>query len=503
MMPVRVILVPCALLLAPCACFTTAPPARASRAPPRASASDVPPPPAGLGLSLGLDLSTQSLTLVVLDEALELVYRDVVNFDAELPRFETSKGMHARGGGVVTSPVLMWLEALELGLGRLALAERGTLVRGVGAVSASAQQHGSVYWARGGLARLARARPDAPFAAALGLEAFAVADSPIWADSSTADECAALEAALGGAAATATLTGSRAYERFTGPQIAKAARAMGARAWEEGVERVDLVSSFVATLLRGAPAPLDAADGAGTNLMDLRARAWDARALAATGAPSLARKLARLPADLAAPPTAVLGRASDALVARFGFDARCVVVGASGDNPCTCAGLALAPPGRAGGFGGGGARGDVALSLGTSDTLLGVTLDPSPQLEGHVMPSATDPGACFAMLCYANGGVAREQARETDDARERRARAGVSPSRTKLRPPISSLSPQGARRVREERGRLGRVRRARERGAARQRRPARAAARARRGESERVPSARSERYLRARNVPSR
>ena len=104
----------------------------------------MPPPPAGLGLSLGLDLSTQSLTLVVLDEALELVYRDVVNFDAELPRFETSKGMHARGGGVVTSPVLMWLEALELGLGRLALAERGTLVRGVGAVSASAQQHGSV-----------------------------------------------------------------------------------------------------------------------------------------------------------------------------------------------------------------------------------------------------------------------------------------------------------------------------------------------------------------------
>ena len=123
MMPVRVILVPCVLLLAPCACFTTAPPARASRAPPRASASDVPPPPAGLGLSLGLDLSTQSLTLVVLDEALELVYRDVVNFDAELPRFETSKGMHARGGGVVTSPVLMWLEALELGLGRLALAD--------------------------------------------------------------------------------------------------------------------------------------------------------------------------------------------------------------------------------------------------------------------------------------------------------------------------------------------------------------------------------------------
>lgn len=45
--------------------------------------------------------------------------------------------------------------------------------------------------------------------------------APIWQDSSTAQECKNLEEAIGGPQALADLTGSRAYERFTGNQIAK------------------------------------------------------------------------------------------------------------------------------------------------------------------------------------------------------------------------------------------------------------------------------------------
>ena len=70
--------------------------------------------------------------------------------------------------------------------------------------------------------------------------AFSVHDSPIWMDSSTrftlinlafiilllisSTECASLEASVGGAEQLAEITGSRAYERFTGNQIAKLAR---------------------------------------------------------------------------------------------------------------------------------------------------------------------------------------------------------------------------------------------------------------------------------------
>lgn len=51
--------------------------------------------------------------------------------------------------------------------------------------------------------------------------AFAIEQSPIWQDASTTAECRALEESVGGAEALAKLTGSKAYERFTGNQIAK------------------------------------------------------------------------------------------------------------------------------------------------------------------------------------------------------------------------------------------------------------------------------------------
>lgn len=47
----------------------------------------------------------------------------------------------------------------------------------------------------------------------------------------------------------------------------------------------------------------------------------------------------------------------------------CVVVSGSGDNPCGLAGLGLSE------------EGTVAVSLGTSDTIMGITREPRPQQE--------------------------------------------------------------------------------------------------------------------------
>ena len=160
-------------------------------------------------LFLGLDLSTQSMTALVVERSGTVVARSSINYDQELPHYKTSSGMHraAEGGGErVTSPVLMWLEAFDMAIERVG---RTGLLGRVVAVSASAQQHGSVYWKVG-----ARQKLQALGASQLKLKdalagCFACEDCPIWADSSTHEECAAMEAALGGAERLAAMTGTK------------------------------------------------------------------------------------------------------------------------------------------------------------------------------------------------------------------------------------------------------------------------------------------------------
>ena len=63
-------------------------------------------------LHLGIDLSTQSATGVLLDDKLKLVQPAIsVNFDEAFPEYATEAGMNVGDGGVVTSPVRMWVRA--------------------------------------------------------------------------------------------------------------------------------------------------------------------------------------------------------------------------------------------------------------------------------------------------------------------------------------------------------------------------------------------------------
>ena len=84
----------------------------------------------------------------------------------------------------------------------------------------SSQQHGSVYWRCGSNEMLAGLNPGKFLHDQLA-SFFSLLDSPIWMDSSTTDECQALEDAVGGPLALADITGSRAYERFTGNQASR------------------------------------------------------------------------------------------------------------------------------------------------------------------------------------------------------------------------------------------------------------------------------------------
>jgi xylulokinase len=339
---------------------------------------------------LGFDSSTQSLTAIVIDgDERRVVFESSVAFDEAFPQYGTKHGVLPRSApDVAVSSPLMWVEALDAMMARIR--DSGLDVGGIAAVSGSAQQHGSVYL--NGAARKGLAALDAGRGLPEQIEPLLSRPvSPIWMDSSTGEECAEITAAVGGAETLARHTGSRAFERFTGPQIRKFSKQD--RAAYDATDRVHLVSSFMASLLAGTEAPVDPGDGAGMNLMDLATTSWWKPAVDAT-APGLARKLPRL-----APSSTVVGSLSSYWQRRHGLPAARVVAW-SGDNPCSLIGTGLVREGR------------VAISLGTSDVIFGLMREPrvDPTGTGHVFGAPT--GDFMGLTVFKNGSLARERVRD-------------------------------------------------------------------------------------------
>ena len=232
-------------------------------------------------LYLGLDSSTQSLTAVVLEvegDRRRVVFESSLNFDTELPRYGTRHGvLPSPDPAVAVSSPVMWAEALDVMMTRVS--GSGLDISRLAAIAGSAQQHGSVYLREGAAERLADMDPGKSLALQVE-EILSRRVAPIWMDSSTTAECVEIAAKVGGNDVLARHTGSRAFERFTGPQIRKFYKQEPSAYSSTG--RIHLVSSFLASLLAGQHAPIDTGDASGMNLMDLATFDWWRDALDAT-----------------------------------------------------------------------------------------------------------------------------------------------------------------------------------------------------------------------------
>ncbi len=192
--------------------------------------------------------------------------------------------------------------------------------------------------------------------------------------------------------ATIKITGSNTFERFSGPQIRKF--------YQENPEAynnstiIHLVSSFMASILLGKNAPIDNADGAGMNLMNITTKQWDNRALDAT-APNLKQKLPSLTNSYD-----IIGKISPYFVKKYHFNPETLIIAWSGDNPNSLIGVGLVNKGK------------VAISLGTSDTYFGYLKNLYLDLngEGHVFGSPT--GDYMSLICFKNGSLAREMIKD-------------------------------------------------------------------------------------------
>nr|GAT60769.1 predicted protein [Mycena chlorophos] len=346
-------------------------------------------------LFLGLDLSTQQLKAVLIAEDASVVHESAVHFDNDLPKYNTVNGaIQGPLDGEVTSPVAMWLDAIDLLMERMKSA--GIDFSAIAAISGAGQQHGSVYWSADAETLLSSLDAKLPLREQLAPNAFSIQRAPIWQDSSTTEDCRALEDVIGGPQILADLSGSRAYERFTGSQISKIRR-LDAAAYA-ATSRISLVSSFIPSLFLGHIAPIEVSDASGMNLMNVLSCKWDHRLLEACGGPGLRVKLGPEPV----PGGTSLGNISEWWSKRWGFSPECIVAPFTGDNPATVVSLS--------------APGDALLSLGTSTTLL-LSIPPADTppkrfTTSHLLSHPTTLDAQIAMLCYKNGALTREQIRD-------------------------------------------------------------------------------------------
>ena len=215
-------------------------------------------------LTLGIDSSTQGVKAVAWDVAAQkVVFSAAVNYGKDLPHYGSPDGFLPNDDVLVRhADPRMWIEGLELVLARLQAS--GCPMGDIAAIGGDAQQHATVFLSEHGVEKLRGGEVESSW--------FSRPTSPIWMDSSTSAECAALDARFG--ARLQSDTGSPAIERFAGPQIMKFAKED-----PDGyakTKRIHLLSSFLASYLVGDDMPIDTGDGAGMNLLNLKTGDWDA-----------------------------------------------------------------------------------------------------------------------------------------------------------------------------------------------------------------------------------
>ncbi|KAI5926372.1 hypothetical protein F4810DRAFT_707458 [Camillea tinctor] len=333
---------------------------------------------------------------IVIESDLKVVSEAKVDFDADFAaKYKVVKGVLANEDeGEVYAPVAMWVEAVELVLNRLK--DNGCAIKNIKGISGSGQQHSSVYWNKHAEPTLKQLDGKKTLIEQLS-HVFAYEFAPNWQDHSTQSECDLFDAHLGTREQLAEVTGSAAHHRFTGTQILRMRR----RRPEvyNSSTRISLASSFLASVFLGAIAPIDISDVTGMNLWDIASEKWNEKLLELTatkeGVAELYKKLGDVPIDGGKS----LGSISPYFVERFGFSPDCQIAPFTGDNPATILSLPLRPL-------------DAIVSLGTSSTFLMNTPHYKPDPSYHFMNHPTNKNHFMFMLCYKNGGLAREKVRD-------------------------------------------------------------------------------------------
>ncbi len=363
-------------------------------------------------LSLGIDLSTQSITGALVDPKAGTVVDSRSISYVDDPRLcgcgidHKTLLIPPRKEGEADQPPLLFLEALEALFSDML--RDGVEVGRIAVINISAQQHGHVYLNENfpaAVSSLATVSSNASGSSnnnsgnaglAEGLrKTFAYKTAPIWMTSDTEDEASHIRAAVGGKERMIELSGSDSPLRFTGAVVRRVARRFPELYTE--TERIVLLNSFLAAVLCGRPdAVSDYGNSCGMSLMNYRDRHWDPELLEAVagdipgGAEGLEAKLPSL-----GEPFEPVGSVASYFQRHYGFSPHCLVAAGSGDNPQT---KVLVP-------------GDL-LSLGTSFVNMVATDGSTVDANGYANAMYDGLGRPFMFGCRTNGALVWDRVRD-------------------------------------------------------------------------------------------
>ncbi len=317
-------------------------------------------------LFAGIDSSTQSTKCLVIDlDDQKTVFLDSINYDRDLPQYDTQNGVtKGLGKGVSESDPKMWIEALEMLFQHLS--ESDVEVSAIRAISVSGQQHGLVTLDAEG--NLTRHR------------------SKLWNDFSTEKECQLLTEAVGGAAAMIKEVGNSQRTGYTAAKIFHMARHE-----PEAFKRTStcfLVHNYINWVLTGGTnggvRVMEPGDTSGMALWNPKTQEWSDRVLNAIH-PTFKAKLPPIkPSDQS------IGVIGKRLAEKYGFSHDCLIDAGCGDNMYGAIGTGNVEPGL------------VTTSLGTSGTAFTVLDEAYIDPDGEIAAFCDSTGRHFPLLCVSN-----------------------------------------------------------------------------------------------------
>lgn len=352
-------------------------------------------------LALGMDLSTQSLSAVVLDiDSRTKVYEHSLDYlkDPRLDGFGIQGKDYIvppRTDGEADQPPKMFFASLDAMFSDMK--DAGVALKDIVVVNNSGQQHGHVYLnhnARSIFARLSEEDSRQSDLVTLLEGCLAYELAPIWMTSNTIKQAEFVRDYVGGKERVIKLSGSNTPLRFTGVVMRRVAQQFP-EVYQQ-TDNIQLISSLVPAILTGnSKVPIDFGNGCGMSLMDYTHKRWSASLIRATsdGLPGGEKTFrSKLPSIVA--PDTIVGTIATYFIRKYSFDPACKIVVGSGDNPQSKVLVA----------------GDL-LSLGTSFVNMVSTDGRTLDMNGFANAMYDGVGRPFMFGCRTNGAMVWDQLR--------------------------------------------------------------------------------------------